>query len=183
MQKPPIAPSTQKKLKVNDFAATALELHSHAGMNCIDSTIQVAGMPGKRWDCLNQPGNAAAATGQFAAATAGPKSDAWRSSATRMGCRGAEIVKQGAGTSGNNLGNGGEGLNKHGIAVAAKGNIKGAEKALAKVQEKLKPDLPNDLETLTDEKRFLFRKIGLSMKTYLLTCNFPIPSATSFSLF
>ncbi|KAI5649974.1 hypothetical protein M9H77_35979 [Catharanthus roseus] len=50
-----------------------------------------------------------------------------------------------------------------------KRKIKDAEKALADVQEKLKPaDLPNDLETLTDEKRFLFRKIGLSMKTYSL---------------
>lgn len=46
------------------------------------------------------------------------------------------------------------------------------------MQENLEPtDLPDDLETLTDEERFLFRKIGLSMKPYLLlgendNCNF-----------
>ena len=44
-----------------------------------------------------------------------------------------------------------------------------AEKALAKVQENLTPaELPCDLETMTDEERFLFRKIGLSMKPFLL---------------
>lgn len=37
------------------------------------------------------------------------------------------------------------------------------------MQESLEPsDLPDDLETLTDEDRFLFRKIGLSMKPFLL---------------
>lgn len=37
------------------------------------------------------------------------------------------------------------------------------------MQEKLDPaDLPDDLEILTDEDRFLFRKIGLSMKPFLL---------------
>ncbi|XP_050375614.1 CRM-domain containing factor CFM3, chloroplastic/mitochondrial isoform X2 [Argentina anserina] len=51
----------------------------------------------------------------------------------------------------------------------AKGKLKKAEKALAKVQKNLAPaDLPDDLEILTDEDRFLFRKIGLSMKPYLL---------------
>ncbi|XP_004288953.1 PREDICTED: chloroplastic group IIA intron splicing facilitator CRS1, chloroplastic-like [Fragaria vesca subsp. vesca] len=51
----------------------------------------------------------------------------------------------------------------------AKGKLKKAEKALAKVQENLDPaDLPDDLEILTDEDRFLFRKIGLSMKPFLL---------------
>lgn len=50
----------------------------------------------------------------------------------------------------------------------AKGKIKKAEKALQKVQDYLEPAaLPTDLETLTDEERFLFRKIGLSMKPYL----------------
>lgn len=44
-----------------------------------------------------------------------------------------------------------------------------ANKALAKVQEHLDPtDLPTDLETLSEEERILFRKIGLSMKPYLL---------------
>ncbi|KAL7589479.1 hypothetical protein Lser_V15G38860 [Lactuca serriola] len=50
----------------------------------------------------------------------------------------------------------------------AKGKMKKAEKALAKVQEYLQPSqLPTDLETLTDEERFSLRKIGLSMKPYL----------------
>ncbi|KAL6984649.1 hypothetical protein U1Q18_018027 [Sarracenia purpurea var. burkii] len=51
----------------------------------------------------------------------------------------------------------------------AKEKIKKAERALAKVQESLKPaELPTDLEIISDEERFLFRKIGLSMKPYLL---------------
>lgn len=51
----------------------------------------------------------------------------------------------------------------------AKGKIKKAEKALAKVQEYLQPsELPTDLETITDEERFSLRKIGLSMKPYLV---------------
>ena len=37
------------------------------------------------------------------------------------------------------------------------------------MQESLEPaELPTDLETISDEERFLFRKIGLSMKPYLL---------------
>ncbi|MFQ6642647.1 hypothetical protein Gotur_017229 [Gossypium turneri] len=51
----------------------------------------------------------------------------------------------------------------------AKGKLTKANKALAKVQEHLDPtDLPTDLETLSEEERILFRKIGLSMKPYLL---------------
>ncbi|RDX57721.1 CRM-domain containing factor CFM3, chloroplastic/mitochondrial, partial [Mucuna pruriens] len=51
----------------------------------------------------------------------------------------------------------------------AKAKFRQAEKALAKVQRDLDPaDIPTDLETLTNEERFLFRKIGLSMKPYLL---------------
>ncbi|KAK3014713.1 hypothetical protein RJ639_008383 [Escallonia herrerae] len=51
----------------------------------------------------------------------------------------------------------------------AKGKVRKAEKALEKVQKYLEPsELPADLETLTDEERFLFRKIGLSMKPYLV---------------
>ncbi|KAF5748473.1 hypothetical protein HS088_TW04G00427 [Tripterygium wilfordii] len=50
----------------------------------------------------------------------------------------------------------------------AKGKFRKAEKALAKVQENLIPsELPTDLETISDEERSLFRKIGLSMKPYL----------------
>lgn len=51
----------------------------------------------------------------------------------------------------------------------AKGKLKKAENALAKVQESLEPtSLPTDLETITDEERLVFRKMGLSMKPYLL---------------
>ncbi|CAI9761091.1 unnamed protein product [Fraxinus pennsylvanica] len=51
----------------------------------------------------------------------------------------------------------------------ARGKIRMAEKALLKLQGNMEPsELPTDLETLSDEERFLFRKIGLSMKTYLL---------------
>ncbi|KAI3412627.1 uncharacterized protein J3R85_017158 [Psidium guajava] len=51
----------------------------------------------------------------------------------------------------------------------AKGKVKKAERALAKVQKNLEPaDLPVDLETISDEERSLLRKIGLSMKPYLL---------------
>lgn len=46
--------------------------------------------------------------------------------------------------------------------------MKRAEKALRKVLDYLEPaSLPDDLETLSDEERFLFRKIGLSMKPFL----------------
>ncbi|WOL03007.1 CRM-domain containing factor CFM3, chloroplastic/mitochondrial isoform X1 [Canna indica] len=49
--------------------------------------------------------------------------------------------------------------------IFAKSKVRKAEKALAKVQEFLKPaDLPTDLETVTDEERALFRNIGLKMK-------------------
>ncbi|GAB4853785.1 hypothetical protein Ancab_017978 [Ancistrocladus abbreviatus] len=51
----------------------------------------------------------------------------------------------------------------------AKGKVTKAEKALAKVQQFLEPaELPTDLETITDEERFLLHKMGLSMKPYLL---------------
>lgn len=37
------------------------------------------------------------------------------------------------------------------------------------MQKNLDPsELPDDLETLTDEERFLFRKMGLSMKPFLV---------------
>lgn len=56
--------------------------------------------------------------------------------------------------------------NKYAIA---NGKLKKAERALAKVQECLEPEeLPTDLETITDEERLVFRKMGLSMKPYLL---------------
>lgn len=50
----------------------------------------------------------------------------------------------------------------------AKGKITKAEKALLKLQENFEPaEQPTDLETINDEERFLFRKMGLSMKPYL----------------
>ncbi|CAH9083906.1 unnamed protein product [Cuscuta europaea] len=54
------------------------------------------------------------------------------------------------------------------LAFANK-KVKNAEKALRKLQKNLEPsELPIDLETLTTEERFLFIKMGLSMKPYLL---------------
>ncbi|XP_073149156.1 CRM-domain containing factor CFM3A, chloroplastic/mitochondrial [Henckelia pumila] len=51
----------------------------------------------------------------------------------------------------------------------AKHKMKKAEKSLQKVLGNQEPaNLPTDLETLTDEERFLFRKMGLSMKRYLV---------------
>jgi hypothetical protein len=53
--------------------------------------------------------------------------------------------------------------------VQAKTKVAKAEMALAKVQEYLSPaELPADLETVTDEERFLFRRIGLKMKAFLM---------------
>lgn len=44
-----------------------------------------------------------------------------------------------------------------------------AERALAKVEEFLKPVKPTaDPESITDEERFMFRKLGLRMKAFLL---------------
>ncbi|KAL6655888.1 hypothetical protein ACP70R_006714 [Stipagrostis hirtigluma subsp. patula] len=53
--------------------------------------------------------------------------------------------------------------------ILAKIKVAKAEKALAKVQEFLSPaELPTDLETVTDEERFLFRRIGLKMRAFLM---------------
>lgn len=44
-----------------------------------------------------------------------------------------------------------------------------AELALSKVEESLNPaDRAEDPENLTDEERFMFRKLGLRMKAFLL---------------
>lgn len=60
----------------------------------------------------------------------------------------------------------------HPVKLQANRKVMKAEKALRKVQDYLEPaSLPNDLETLSDEERFLFRKIGLSMKPFLLLGN------------
>ncbi|KAK4337908.1 hypothetical protein RND71_042395 [Anisodus tanguticus] len=51
----------------------------------------------------------------------------------------------------------------------AKGKVKKAENMLRKLQENREPsELPTDLEILSSEERFLFRKMGLSMKPFLL---------------
>ncbi|XP_060187492.1 CRM-domain containing factor CFM3, chloroplastic/mitochondrial [Lycium barbarum] len=51
----------------------------------------------------------------------------------------------------------------------AKGKVKRAENMLRKLQENREPsELPTDLEILSAEERFLFRKMGLSMKSFLL---------------
>ncbi|CAN6182069.1 unnamed protein product [Urochloa humidicola] len=53
--------------------------------------------------------------------------------------------------------------------ILAKTKIAKAERALAKVQEFLSPaELPTDLETVTDEERFLFRRIGLKMRAFFM---------------
>lgn len=44
-----------------------------------------------------------------------------------------------------------------------------AERALSKVEENLKPlNQPADPNSITDEERFMFRKLGLRMKAFLL---------------
>lgn len=44
-----------------------------------------------------------------------------------------------------------------------------AERALSKVEESLKPaEQQADPESITDEERFMFRKLGLRMKAFLL---------------
>lgn len=53
--------------------------------------------------------------------------------------------------------------------LQAKRKLNKAGRALAKVQEYLQPaELPSDQEMVTDEERFLLRKMGLSMKPFLL---------------
>jgi hypothetical protein len=55
------------------------------------------------------------------------------------------------------------------LDLQAKTKVAKAERALAKVQEFLSPaELPTDLETVTDEERFLFRRIGLKMRAFLM---------------
>lgn len=47
-----------------------------------------------------------------------------------------------------------------------------AEQALSKVEAFLNPaDRPADPESITDEERFMFRKLGLRMKAFLLLGN------------
>eukprot|EP01018_Ginkgo_biloba_P021742 Gb_37638 [translate_table: standard] len=51
----------------------------------------------------------------------------------------------------------------------AQAKVTKAEKALAKVEAFLMPaEPPSDQETITDEERFMFRKLGLRMKAFLL---------------
>ncbi|XP_010278131.1 PREDICTED: CRM-domain containing factor CFM3A, chloroplastic/mitochondrial isoform X1 [Nelumbo nucifera] len=54
------------------------------------------------------------------------------------------------------------------LALAERKLMK-AERALSKVEEFLKPtERPADPESITDEERFMFRKLGLRMKAFLL---------------
>lgn len=47
-----------------------------------------------------------------------------------------------------------------------------AERALSKVEAFLNPvDRPADPDSITDEERFMFRKLGLRMKAFLLLGN------------
>lgn len=47
-----------------------------------------------------------------------------------------------------------------------------AERALQKVEESLAPsDRAADPDCITDEERYMFRKLGLRMKAYLLLGN------------
>ncbi|XP_042028746.1 CRM-domain containing factor CFM3A, chloroplastic/mitochondrial-like [Salvia splendens] len=51
----------------------------------------------------------------------------------------------------------------------AERRLQKAERALSKVEESLSPaDQADDPESLTDEERFMFRKLGLRMKAFLL---------------
>ncbi|XP_043723762.1 CRM-domain containing factor CFM3A, chloroplastic/mitochondrial-like isoform X2 [Telopea speciosissima] len=53
--------------------------------------------------------------------------------------------------------------------IKAQRKLTKAERALAKVEEFLKPvERPGDPESITDEERFMFRKLGLRMKAFLL---------------
>lgn len=52
-----------------------------------------------------------------------------------------------------------------------------AERLLAKIEASMVPAKPSDdMETITDEERFMFRRVGLRMKAYL-------PLGTAFQLF
>ena len=53
--------------------------------------------------------------------------------------------------------------------LQAERKVMKAEHALSKVEEFLKPaNRPADPESITDEERFMFRKLGLRMKAFLL---------------
>jgi hypothetical protein len=59
--------------------------------------------------------------------------------------------------------------NNHSYVHPAKYKSCESREDLAKVQEILSPaELPNDLETITNEERFLLRRIGLKMKSFLM---------------
>ena len=54
-------------------------------------------------------------------------------------------------------------------AFQAERKLLKAEQALSKVEDHLKPtDRQADPESITDEERFMFRKLGLRMKAFLL---------------
>lgn len=61
------------------------------------------------------------------------------------------------------------GLNLGFFSCQAERKLLRAERALSKVEESLKPaERQADPESITDEERFMFRKLGLRMKAFLL---------------
>lgn len=60
-------------------------------------------------------------------------------------------------------------LDPNRFACQAERKLMRAERALVKVEQFLKPsEHQADPESITDEERFMFRKIGLRMKAFLL---------------
>jgi len=56
-----------------------------------------------------------------------------------------------------------------GFCLQAERKLMRAEKALSKVELSLKPsEYKADPDSITDEERFMFRKLGLKMKAFLL---------------
>lgn len=66
----------------------------------------------------------------------------------------------------------------------AQAKKKKAEKELAKIRESWLPvGPPDDLETITDEERVMFRRVGLRMKPYLPLGGFDISLYILYMLF
>lgn len=63
------------------------------------------------------------------------------------------------------------------LTTQAEQKLSRAERALSKVEESLKPaERTRDPESITDEERFMFRKLGLRMKAFLLLGNYKLSS-------
>jgi len=57
-----------------------------------------------------------------------------------------------------------------------------AERVLGKVETALRPTEDSRPETITDEERFMFRKLGLRMKAFLLLGNSFVCVCVSFGV-